>query len=293
MSTAVASTVRTSTQAPVQLQRAARVLIGWMRPENAKASIAGPGVSPTAEHERTVAAAVAAVGARPAGLDQSGVVQPAIEDLAAHLELLRQNSASAAYFAEGWTVAIAELSRVCAVQPHIVTDDAIQRAADVDPNDWMSIAAVTLPIGSGSPVHGAYNGDKKAWVFSSANPNLRILGEAQGDAPGAKIFGFAVGAPSSFVQVASYNGRYLLRDGYHRAYGLLRRGITRAPVFVREFERFEDLRLPAGMLPQDSYLGTRPPTLNDYLDDTVSTNGAMLVTQKIVLIQALEVATLG
>jgi len=95
------------------------------------------------------------------------------------------------------------------------------------------------------------------------------------------------------MQVASYNRRYLLRDGYHRAYGLLKRGITRAPVFVRDFERFEDLRLPAGMLPQDAYLGTRPPILSDYLDDAVSANGAVLVTQKIVLIQALEVATLG
>jgi hypothetical protein len=152
---------------------------------------------------------------------------------------------------------------------------------------------VTLPIDSGTPIRAAFNGDKKAWVFSSANPNLRILGEAQGEAPNAKIFGFVVGAPSSFLQVASYNGRYLLRDGYHRAYGLLRRGITRVPVFVRDFDRFEDLRLPAGLLPQDSYLGSRPPTLSDYLDDQVSANGSMLVTQKIVVIQALEVATLG
>jgi hypothetical protein len=205
MSTAVASAVRTSTQEPVQLQRAARVLIGWMRPADARASIAGPGVTPTGEHEQTVATAIAAVSARAAGLDQAGVVTPATEELTVHLELLRQNTASLPFFAEGWTVAIADLSRICAVQPHVATDDAAQRAADIDPGDLLSIAAVTLPIGSGTPVQGAYNSDKKAWVFSSANPNLRIIGEAQGEAPGARIFGFAVGAPSSFMQVASYN----------------------------------------------------------------------------------------
>jgi hypothetical protein len=264
-----------------------------MRPADAKATLAGPGITPTDDHEQIVAAAIANVNARPSGLDQTGLIEPQPEVLNAYIEQLRQNPAAALFFAEGWAVGIANLSRVCAVQPTIATDDATQRAAEVDVDDLLSIAAVTLPIGSGTPVRVAYNGDKKAWVFSSANPNLRILGEMQGEAQGARIFGFGVGAPSSFMQVASYNGRLLLRDGYHRAYGLLRRGIIHAPVFVREFERFEDLRLPMGMLPQDSYLGMRPPTLADYLDDAVSANGATLVTQKVVLIQALEVATLG
>jgi len=47
------------------------------------------------------------------------------------------------------------------------------------------------------------------------------------------------------------------------------------------------------MLPQDAYLGLRPPMLADYLNDDVSAEGAALVTQKVVIIQALEVATLG
>jgi hypothetical protein len=64
-------------------------------------------------------------------------------------------------------------------------------------------------------------------------------------------------------------------------------------VFFRVFDRFEDLRFPSGMLSQDAYLGSRPPTLADYLNDEVSANGATLVTQKVVVIQALEVATLG
>jgi hypothetical protein len=123
--------------------------------------------------------------------------------------------------------------------------------------------------------------------------NLRVFGQAQGEMPLARIFGFAVAVSFSFMQVASLNGRLLLRDGYHRAYGLLRRGITHAPVFTKAFERIEDMRLPQGMLPQDAYLGSCPPTLADYLNDDVSAPGATLITQRIVIIQALEVATLG
>jgi hypothetical protein len=119
------------------------------------------------------------------------------------------------------------------------------------------------------------------------------VGEAQGPGQGAHIFGFGVAIHPSFMQVASYNGRFLLRDGYHRAYGLLARQITHAPVFVRDFERFEDLRLPQGLLPQDAYLGSRPALLTDYFNNDVSADASVLVTQKIVVIQALELATVG
>jgi len=294
MTTSVSSAVRAlSHQEPVQLQRAVRALIGWMRATDAKASLAGPGSQPTAEHEAIVQRACAAVIARPVGLDQTDVLSEMANDSADHIQKLKENPASAIYFNEGWRVAIADLTRVCAIQPHVSTDDALQRAEGVTRDDIRAVAQVTLPVDSSTPIAAAFNEDKKAWVFSSANPNLRVFGQAQGQLPVAPIFGFAVGVSLSFMQVASFNGRLLLRDGYHRAYGLLRRGITRAPVFVREFERFEDMRLPSGMLPQDAYLGLRPPMLADYLNDDVSAEGAALVTQKVVIIQALEVATLG
>jgi hypothetical protein len=218
---------------------------------------------------------------------------PAPTDLANHIEQLRQSGTAAAFFDEGWTIEVVDLRRVCAVQPNVFTEEAAQRSAGVDANDVTSIATVTLPIAAPSVLGAAYNAAKQAWVFSSANPNLRIVGQAQGPGPGAHIFGFAVALSPSFMQVASYNGRYLLRDGYHRAYGLLAGGITHAPVFVKDFERFEDLHLPPGLLPQDAYLGPRPPVLADYLNRDVSANTSILVTQKIVIIQALELATLG
>ena len=95
------------------------------------------------------------------------------------------------------------------------------------------------------------------------------------------------------MQVAYYRDRYLLRDGYHRAYGFLSRGITRAPTFLRRFLTFEEMRLPAGLLPQDAFLGDRPPMLVDYLDNQVSAEILLPATQKIVVIQGLELSTLG
>src|SRR5437879_13199973 len=106
--------------------------------------------------------------------------------------------------------------------------------------------------------------------------------------PGVNAFGFVVAVATSMLQVASYHGRYLLRDGYHRAYGFLSRGITRVPALVREVATFDALGLPIGLLPQDAFLGDRPPLLVDYLNDEVAADVVMPVTQQVVSIQASE-----
>jgi hypothetical protein len=94
---------------------------------------------------------------------------------------------------------------------------------------------------------------------------------------------------TSYLQVAKLAGRYFLRDGYHRAYGLLSSGITVVPGFVQEFQTIEEVGMPAGLLPQNAYLGERPALLTDYVNDAVSIEVEIPVSQKVVLIQALEV----
>jgi hypothetical protein len=93
--------------------------------------------------------------------------------------------------------------------------------------------------------------------------------------------------------VARYGERVILTDGYHRAHGFLRRGIARVPALVQDVQSFEALGLPAGMLSQDAYLGDRPPLLSDYLDDAVSADARVPASQKLVMVKAIEVSTLG
>jgi hypothetical protein len=123
---------------------------------------------------------------------------------------------------------------------------------------------------------------------------LRIIGNFAGPVgPGLIGFGFAVAVLPSFLQVAKVQGRYVLRDGYHRAYGFLRRGISTVPAFVRSFGQFEELGLPVGLLPPSVYLGERPPTLSDYDDDLVSESVMLPASQKMVVIHGLELSPLG
>jgi hypothetical protein len=102
-------------------------------------------------------------------------------------------------------------------------------------------------------------------------------------------FGFHVALLPSFVRVANFQSRFILVDGYHRSFGLLRRGIARVPALVGDVGTFEALGLPAtGMLAQDAYLGDRPALLRDYLDDSVAADVRVPATQKVIAITGLE-----
>lgn len=70
---------------------------------------------------------------------------------------------------------------------------------------------------------------REALRVRSHNPDLQLRLEAErgGGCP------FAVDGGSPFFEVAEFGGRWFLRDGYHRAYALLRAGVYRMVAVVR------------------------------------------------------------
>jgi ParB-like chromosome segregation protein Spo0J len=97
----------------------------------------------------------------------------------------------------------------------------------------------------------------------------------------------------SFLQVVRYRDRYLIRDGNHRAIAFLSRGIHAVPALVRESSTLEEIRLRRGMLPADVLLSERPPLLPDYLDDDVSAEVQLPATQRVLMVQAIDIPVLG
>jgi hypothetical protein len=281
---------------PPRIVRTARSLIGWMPAEQAERVQHGNRADLTISEEAVQRAKAArqTVAARGSGIDQNGVISPAPAALEEHINALRQHPAAAAYFAEGWQVALADLRRVCAVQPNVFVDHAVDRVRDVEPMDVRSIAAVSLPLPGPSELAAQFDANRSVWLFSAPNPNLRIMGHFSTQVqPGVAAFGFVVAISPSYLQVARFQGRFFLRDGNHRAVGFLERGIFVVPVFTRELGDLDSLGLPAGMLPQGAYLGERPPRLPDYLDDAVSIQVQLPAFQKMVVIQGLEVTPIG
>jgi len=271
----------------------ARALIGWMTAAEAKLCLTGrrADLEPNAQELEAAERAQSTVAARTTRLDQSNLITPLPDELAEYAQRVRASNPGKALVDQGFEIRMVDLARTCAVQPQIHTDDAIERVAGVDPTDLETIAAITLPLGTATALPVFFDPTKNAWLFTSANPNLRVIGNfSAGLQSGMQGWGFAVGVSTSFVQVASYGGRALLRDGYHRAVGLLARGITRVPAFFKEFESVAELNLPPGLFSHEVYMGTNPPLLPDYLDHSVSVDTRSPIVQKVVMIQALEVA---
>lgn len=254
--------------------------------------------APTAEHIELVKRAREGVAARVEGLDQDGLITERPAELDEHVNALRAVPSAMPLFNEGWDVALVDLTRVCAFQPLVFSDQAVERVQSVDGEDIKSIASLTLPLDVDAQLPIQFDPVRQAWLISSENPNLRILGNTAGPmtpGPGAPtILGFAVSSMSSFLQVGRHRGRYFLRDGYHRAFGFLSRGITVVPAFVRDIASFEELVPdPRTMLPQDSYQGHRPPVLSDYLDDEVAAAVRVPSVHKLIVIQGLELTPIG
>ena len=284
-----------------QVTRPARVLIGWLPSPDAELVLASYSAQRAMLPEFVDQALRArqAVLARTAFPDTAQVLSDPGAELAAHIAELVVHPAFEPFRLEGWQVKIADLTKVCALQPVVFWDHAEERTQSAEAGDMVSLAQVTLPVRR-TPETLPFQFDKtrNAWMVASRNPNLRIVvpfnAPVQADTGQQfQCLGFLVSISQSFVQIAYHRGRYVLRDGYHRSLGLLARGMTHVPVLYREFSEFGTLGVGDGMLPADAYLGARPPLLADYLTDTVAASVDLPATQKMLVVHGMELNPIG
>jgi hypothetical protein len=287
------------------MERSVRCLLAWMSEAEAINNLLGhiPAPGEDSGPQRTIWAS--ASDAKD-GRDAYQMPTPTLADVPA--ELAERNAAFAqrpdvvaAFQGMDWRIGVADLSQVLSFQKVVVEEQALERVdAGVDVHDLASIFSFCLPDPAGETnLPGALDHDQKGITFSSSNPNLRIGGQvvvpidiapAPGQPPSRQNFvGFIVTFGAQFVQVAEYNGRWFVRDGYHRCYGLLRRGVTQIPcVFVRA-RTFEELgAAQPGFFPYEVLFGDRPPFVKDFMDDSVSATTRQLAHRKVVRIRGEE-----
>lgn len=277
-----------------QYLRPARSIIGWLPPQIAHQLLAGPGKEPPFDPQIAVrtAAAHAAVAGRPPHQQAAGVVADLPNDtLAAYVnELMAQPFYQASFVPEGgWQVRMADLRRVRALQPHVHTDHAAKRTEGATADDMLSLARITLPHSrEKDPIGVVPTPDGRGWVLTCRNPQLHVRGAYKGDVDNdgykTKVFGIETEIANSLMQVVRWRGAYILRDGYHRAYGLLSRGISSVPVMYREWPDQQPL-LPAPNALLFDPAGERAPLLTDYRDDAVAANIEVPQLQRTLLIQ--------
>jgi hypothetical protein len=269
--------------------RPARSLIAWLPPEAAHSLlVSGPDLRRVSQDIVTRARSARDFAAARKPLSQTEVVQPPPPDIGTHLAALRQNAQ--ALFDDGFRVATADLAHLYAIQANTFTDQYGSAVKMLDESNMLEVAQLTLPLATEVQLSIGVDATQKSVTVTCANPNLQLLGPLQPQTgPNGCVVGFQTTVSNSFLQVGVFDGRYFCRDGHTRALQLLKRGITHAPVLVKQFASYAEVAPRPNLLPDVIALGSNAPMLQDFLDDRVSADVLLPTTRKAIVITATEV----
>jgi hypothetical protein len=125
-----------------------------------------------------------------------------------------------------WSLGVVDLRRLLAFQRRLSFDSTLPAMTVPQQCDWDRL--IKIAFASPNPVicDVVHDTDKKTVILQSSNPNVQLRVTQDPAAP------VAVYAGSPFFEIAQYAGRWFLRDGYHRAYKLLRAGIFQLPAVI-------------------------------------------------------------
>ena len=253
------------------------------------------------EYTRRWEAARTALNARPPFHGAAPQLEALPPCLAERAEAFRQRpDVTAAFQKLDWTLGVVDLDRVLSLQKTVAADHAMDRIARVEADDMESLFSVCLPEPAPpTDLECIIDPDHRGLTFFSPNPNLRLgrHGIQERTIPSGStapvgnidLSGFALSLGLPFIQIGQLNDRWFVRDGYHRCYGFLCRGIRRIPCVLVRARSFDEL---AGNQPsfieEEILFGERPPYVKDFLDDEVSATATRRDIRKIVRISAQE-----
>ncbi|MBB6142928.1 hypothetical protein HNQ77_000872 [Silvibacterium bohemicum] len=158
-----------------------------------------------------------------------------------------------------WSLGVVDLRLLLAFQRRLCFNASA--GSVVDPaqiEDLLTLAFGPAKTISFDLVHAETN---RNLVLESRDPNLHFRFSTEGSTP------VIVHAGSPFFEVGRYRGRWFLRDGYHRAYALLRAGIFTLPAVIVQARTLEELGAnQPWFFPEDVLLSDSPPLVTDFLD---------------------------
>ncbi len=275
-----------------------RGLVGWMNDTDATKFHLGRLPAPTDDltHiQPIIAAHQAAVNTRPVW-KSSNPIREIDHGLAKAIKA--RPDLQGAFGSLQWAPALVDLREVLSYQQLIHLDGLEDRVAPVS-DTLEDLVKFCLPVYEPLSQLGAFvDDDKKGYTLSSLNPNLHILEGVMHDTevargPGlpsmrVKAVTFFIGLGSSYLNVGRYRGRCFLRDGYHRAAGLLKKGIHVVPCIVVDARNTDELGLKQGLFTYEVIYGDRPPRLADFWDDTVAYDGKGVAIRRVLRIRGEE-----
>ncbi len=172
-----------------------------------------------------------------------------------------------------WRTVMIDLKQVLSFQPIVRVDDLDERIAVAVQE---SNALVELLFPQNIKMEAYYEASEQGHTIIVSNPNLTFI---PAQLP-VTVWGQTMPAPAfipqftiGFFNVVHYQGRYFIRDGYHRAAGLLRKNTDPqliVPAILVEAQTLNQTGWRPGMIAEAILLSDHPPFVSDFWDDTVA-----------------------
>jgi hypothetical protein len=254
-----------------------QVLAGFWDESTANNYVQGQGIPLTpAEIDaltRRISSARKYVETLPLRAKELPELRPMEDVFSSHLSQLQSESTFKEHLQgmKEWRFAWVELSKVLVFQPHLNTRYVDSLIAQVPAEDAKKeVIEFCLPStkrGLKTQVMQSFNPVTNTFTLVTDNLDFRILGNMQGEDPvsGRKVVGFAYGGGLPQMSVVEYRERFLLKNGYHRAYALFKRGHRFLPCLVVRTDNYVNTGAQqSGFFSVDTMLSDRPPRLEDF-----------------------------
>jgi hypothetical protein len=168
-----------------------------------------------------------------------------------------------------WTLGVVDLRHVLAFQRRLVFDPKFELPQVPTQENWPALVSFSLGAVRSvahSIIPHENDGQKMEFSLQSDNPDLQLRPVAGAQPHEMRPFSLYGGSP--FFEVAEFGRRWFLRDGYHRAYRLLRAGVHHVPVVVIRARTMEELgATQSWFFDEEQLFSPHPPRVMDFLSD--------------------------
>lgn len=183
-----------------------------------------------------------------------------------------------------WQIGVVDLRRLISFQRRLVLP-VPAAAHDRDALDWPARVDIAFPQRRRSDFTHALH--PAGLTLSSGNLDftVRLKQSRRAAAP----FKMEIHHGSPFLEVACYRERWFLRDGYHRAYRLLRRRVFELPAVVIHARSLQELGAQQPwFFPEQTLFSHRPPAVTDFLAEDIVLRWRRRARRKVVHVTITE-----
>lgn len=187
-----------------------------------------------------------------------------------------------------WRLAIVDLRKLLAFQRRLCFDLPLPASSLKISSTWEDLLEFALPGKSANESPSVVNLSETEIEVRSGNPNFRLIFAAPQK---QELNGFSIKSSygSPYMEVAQYRDRWFLRDGYHRAYTLLKAGIFAVPAVVIHAETLEELgAVQPWFFSEETLFSDYPPRLEDYWNDKLVIEYERPAREKVIRISLRE-----